>query len=1019
MKKSYFLLFCCIAVNFIVARAQPVTTLNSTSRVYTPGTGGVPAQLTVTFSQDQVWNQPQNGFWGNGNNNSNRGATFNTPKFNKQIFDARLTYRKDGTNGGGTFNLSASTNGTVTSTNAKVRYDQLTNSGGSQTLGIVSTNNTTNNFNILNDWNASGNLPDITGQVTAIPASNKYIIVDYFNGPAGAAKQTGFSKVQVYFVPYAPGGVIDASYTTFTLQPQFWVRADTAFTPSNWLDFSGVDANAVQVTVGNQPSQTNNAINFNPAINFNGTSLMGTESIDQGNINNAIVKTSSFVPSNLKVSANNTFTIITVLKPANVSTNQIYLGSNNGTATPATRDYAFGLNSSGQQSFTVTGVGSISGSTALTTTLPYIIGVNRTAASTYQFYQNGIADGAAQTFASGSLTSNNAVMGGQGTVASANGLVAEQIVYSPAITGTDLQRVNAYLAAKNGITMNAPYLSSGVVTYYDPTGADATYNKDITVIGKDAVSGLNKNQSVSATAVLNAATTGIPVYVGSANTIGSTNAGRYNISTDQTYLAFGNDGGSKAFSVVVNPAFGKLMGRVWKVHSIKNGVANQIGSVKVAVPTSYFSSACNALVVNASDNTFASGNTLAAAGNPVTINGTSCYTYNINFTDGAYFSFAENLISSTAFALANNATTVASLAENCLDANGYAAFNDNTASANKLMAFKSNGNTGYNLTLTASENTVTLAAQPSAQTTDGLNTSALWGRMYTITDANAGTYLTGGGVTVRLYYKTSDSTNARTRLDGAVSGVGSVETGKWFKFEGDAAAVMAAQSPTGFSSGTFTYLTPSARGTENSLNYVEFNNITGFSTFGFMSAVTQFILPITLVSFTATNTGNELAILNWATATETNSKAYEVQASTNGVNFETVQIVPSKNSSAGAIYQTKAALKSSITYFRLKIVDIDGAYTYSTAVVIKDGSDLVTVYPNPVKAGSQLQVKYQSNSAGSIAQLSNSMGQVVLIQKLVTGMNYLPTKNLSRGIYMLRIVNDNKKSIFNQKIILN
>ncbi len=50
-----------------------------------------------------------------------------------------------------------------------------------------------------------------------------------------------------------------------------WLRADYAANVNSWVDFSGNQTNAAQATAANQPALNASALNYNPALVFNGT----------------------------------------------------------------------------------------------------------------------------------------------------------------------------------------------------------------------------------------------------------------------------------------------------------------------------------------------------------------------------------------------------------------------------------------------------------------------------------------------------------------------------------------------------------------------------------------------------------------------------------------------------------------------------------------------------------------------------------------------------------------------------
>ncbi|MEO6489098.1 MAG: right-handed parallel beta-helix repeat-containing protein [Ferruginibacter sp.] len=101
------------------------------------------------------------------------------------------------------------------------------------------------------------------------------------------------------------------------------------------------------------------------------------------------------------------------------------------------------------------------------------------------------------------------------------------------------------------------------------------------------------------------------------------------------------------------------------------------------------------------------------------------------------------------------------------------------------------------------------------------------------------------------------------------------------------------------------------------------------------------VLPVKLVDLTASLRPAGV-LLQWATVTEVNSDFFLVESSIDGINFSSLGTVNSNgNSTIRMEYNfTDISPKPGINYYRLKMVDRDGQYEYSTIVsaTIKDNS---------------------------------------------------------------------------------
>lgn len=116
-------------------------------------------------------------------------------------------------------------------------------------------------------------------------------------------------------------------------------------------------------------------------------------------------------------------------------------------------------------------------------------------------------------------------------------------------------------------------------------------------------------------------------------------------------------------------------------------------------------------------------------------------------------------------------------------------------------------------------------------------------------------------------------------------------------------------------------------------------------------------LPIFLHSFSANKLGERSTKLDWRTSSEINSSHFEIQRSTDGLEWTYLgDVAAAGNSTTTRTYDfidDKLPLgrtKNQIFYYRLRMVDQDGAFKYSDIrgvnFNINDRGD-VSIYPNP------------------------------------------------------------------------
>ena len=119
-------------------------------------------------------------------------------------------------------------------------------------------------------------------------------------------------------------------------------------------------------------------------------------------------------------------------------------------------------------------------------------------------------------------------------------------------------------------------------------------------------------------------------------------------------------------------------------------------------------------------------------------------------------------------------------------------------------------------------------------------------------------------------------------------------------------------------------------------------------------------LPIVLEEFNATKRQSK-AVLDWKTSSEINGDRFEIERSPDGINFSLIAKVKAKgNSNLVTAYTfTDGLPETGNNFYRLKMVDKDGATLYSATRVLNFGkieSNLISIYPNP--ASDQLLIRY-------------------------------------------------------------
>jgi Secretion system C-terminal sorting domain len=172
-------------------------------------------------------------------------------------------------------------------------------------------------------------------------------------------------------------------------------------------------------------------------------------------------------------------------------------------------------------------------------------------------------------------------------------------------------------------------------------------------------------------------------------------------------------------------------------------------------------------------------------------------------------------------------------------------------------------------------------------------------------------------------------------------------------------------------------------------------------------------IPVKLASFVAVKKIN-LVQLNWNTLIETGKTVFDVQKSTNGINWNSIANIPALNRSNGSFYQYADEQPLLLNYYRLKILEENGPVSYSPSRMVKFAKDNpFNISPSP--AGQSITVFFNQPTSTTL-QIISSSGKIVKQEKIKDNQAItIDIRNLPAGIYLVqsKIGPDTKKFVKN------
>lgn len=249
-----------------------------------------------------------------------------------------------------------------------------------------------------------------------------------------------------------------------------------------------------------------------------------------------------------------------------------------------------------------------------------------------------------------------------------------------------------------------------------------------------------------------------------------------------------------------------------------------------------------------------------------------------------------------------------------------------------------------------------------------------------------------GNVDLRLYIKTSEYLALKNAINSMSqpSGISSINDLAIFKNQQNCPAEITENAYR---------LTTTNENYE--YGYILKTSVSSFSTFSFAKN-TFSVLPVNLISFNAVKQYSSVK-LNWVTENELNFSRYEVEKSVDGTNYKSIAILNTNGNALQNNYNTiDVNPNMGINYYRLKMIEKNGEYSYSYVVKIDFGKKYaITMLPNPAKdyiiiTGADAFMQIQIiDAAGKIVKQMNKKSD-----------NRYSLNGLNKGIYFIRLSGD-------------
>ena len=179
--------------------------------------------------------------------------------------------------------------------------------------------------------------------------------------------------------------------------------------------------------------------------------------------------------------------------------------------------------------------------------------------------------------------------------------------------------------------------------------------------------------------------------------------------------------------------------------------------------------------------------------------------------------------------------------------------------------------------------------------------------------------------------------------------------------------------------------------------------------------------PVAMRDLIITPSGNDGVVLQWQCTWEPdNLKLYEIEFSSDGLNFQRVGVLPAGNYLRGKAYEFRhfpVNVRDQL-FYRIRITDENGRYDYSPILKLAaTASTQNYVFPTIVNTG---MVSVYLNDTYKMVQVVNNQGSILQTQLLDgrTGRIDIPLNRLAEGICYVRLLGQDPQRNIVQKIFV-
>jgi hypothetical protein len=220
----------------------------------------------------------------------------------------------------------------------------------------------------------------------------------------------------------------------------------------------------------------------------------------------------------------------------------------------------------------------------------------------------------------------------------------------------------------------------------------------------------------------------------------------------------------------------------------------------------------------------------------------------------------------------------------------------------------------------------------------------------------------------------------------------------------------ASPDPGNYNDSTTIFITPTVIWDNTNNWWVVTFPVTGFS--GFFLSTANFTLPLTVLEFKGRSQENTVA-LQWLTTNEVLTKEFIIEHSSDGNAFNDIgKIISHSMRGINSYNFTDINPVAGNNFYRLKMIDIDGKFSFSNIVSIKigDAAFKLSAYPNPANNNISTIVFNGAPAEKYVIEMTDQSGKII---KRINGISVAGTNKVNidlhtcpKGIYFIKFTSD-------------